>query len=314
MFASFAELQAEITRREARDDVASLRALVEEHLAAFPLHRGLLSLIQARLYARSDEPARAIESLASAVAAGARYRAEWLTNNPGLATLRGDPRFADVVKRGQAAYDEAAAASKPQLMFAMPDRLPDAVGYPLLIVLHGNNSNAKETAPLWSGVADRGWVVAVPQSSEIGASPDAYTWNDRERTATELALHLDRVKRATEIDTSRIVLAGFSMGALQALALSITKRFTVRGVVAVAAWLPNVDEFVSLIEGGAAKMLRTYIVVGSDDPSCAGARALVAAMAAHELRAHLDERTGLGHAYPPDMERTLVDALAFIAN
>ncbi|HYK98175.1 MAG TPA: dienelactone hydrolase family protein, partial [Candidatus Acidoferrales bacterium] len=157
----------------------------------------------------------------------------------------------------------------------------------------------------------RGWVVAVPQSSEIGATPDAYTWNDRERVATELDLHFDRVKRATEVDASRIVLAGFSMGGAQAIALALAKRFTLRGVIAIAPWLPTIVEATALAET-ASKMLRAYVVMGDGDPSVAGARDLVAMLQGRGMRAKLDERPGLGHDYPEDMDATLVAALDFV--
>ena len=193
----------------------------------------------------------------------------------------------------------------------MPDRLPDAFGYPTLMVLHGNNGNAKETMPHWGAMADHGWVVAVPQSSEVGMSPDTYTWNDYDRVAKELDLQFERIDRATQIDRSRIVLAGFSMGATQALNLALNKRFTVRGVIAVAPWLPHIRGFTTLVEGGAGKMLRGYVVMGDQDPSRDGARELVDLFQAHKLKAQLDERAGLGHQYPADMEETLTKALEF---
>jgi predicted esterase len=221
------------------------------------------------------------------------------------------PGFDEVTGRAARAYEDAAAAAKPQLTFAMPDRLPDAFGYPTLMVLHGNNSNAKETMPLWGPMADHGWVVAVPQSSEIGASPDTYMWNDRERTAKELDLQFERIDRATQIDRSRIVLAGFSMGGHHAIALALAKRFTVRGFIAICAWLPDIDEFTKLVEGGAGKMLRGYVVVGDQDTSRDGARGLVDLFQKHKLRAQLDERAGMGHEYPEDMEATLTKALEF---
>src|SRR5438270_2724528 len=218
MFGTFTDMQTELTRmREAGEGDRAIRILVEQHLDAFPLHFGFTYQLLAQLQAEAGERERALDTLARALAKGARYRAEWLTGDTRLASLRDEPRFTALVRRASAVYDDAAAAAKPHLTFAMPDTLPDAFGYPLLMVLHGYGSNAKETAPYWTSMADKGWVVAVPQSSEVGASPDAYTWNDRERTAKELDLHFDRVKRATEIDTSRVVLGGFSMGATQAI-------------------------------------------------------------------------------------------------
>lgn len=274
-----------------------------------PLRIGIRALVEAQQLASSDAKA-ALAALEEAYAAGCRYKKDWLAH-PRLAPLAALPSFADFVARANARYEEAAAEARPRLTFAMPDTAPDAFGYPLLVVLHGNNSNARETAPYWTPMADRGWLVAVPQSSEIGSSPDAYTWNDRERTARELDAHFEKLARATEIDRSRIVLAGFSMGATQALALALTKRFTVRGVVSVSAWLASIDEFARLVEGGAGRMLRVFLICGAEDPSRDGARALVDVLAAHQIRARLDERPGLGHAYPDDMDATLATALAF---
>ncbi len=277
-----------------------------------PLRTGVRALGEATRLAAAGRAGDALAALEAAYAEGCRYKKEWLAH-PALAPLAALPAFADLVTRGNARYEEAAAAARPRLFFAVPDTLPDAFGYPLLVVLHGNNSNASETAPYWEPMADRGWIVAVPQSGEIGASPESYTWNDRERTAAELDVHIERLKGATQIDTSRIVLAGFSMGGTQAIALALTRRFTVRGIVPVCAWLPDIGEFGRLIEGGAAKMLRAYVIAGVEDPSRAGARALVEVMRAHKIRAQLDEREGLGHDYPQDMEETLAKALAFVA-
>lgn len=296
--------------RDAGDLNAAI-AVLERDRDAFPRQLGLTLLLEAELLIASGRTDVAFATLDDALARGCRYRREWILSNPLLAPVRSDPRLDDFADRAQRAYDEASATVKPHLMFAMPDTLPDAFGYPLLMVLHGNNVTASETAPFWTKMADAGWVVAVPRSSEIGVSPDTYVWSDRERAATELDLHLDRVKRATQIDTSRIVLAGFSMGATHAIGLALTRRFVVRGFIAVAAWLPHIREFSGLIAGGAGKMLRGYVLVGERDESRDGARDLVAAMTERGLRAKLDERADLGHEYPADMHETLAAALEF---
>src|SRR5439155_1027890 len=189
--------------------------------------------------AANRRPNDALDALETALAAGCRYRREWLEGNKSLASLVDSARFREIVARADARYRDAAAAARPKLMFAMPDEPPDAFGYPLLLVLHGNNSNASETAPHWSAMADAGWVVAVPQSSEIGPTPDAYTWNDRDRTAAELTTHLEKVKHSTQIDIGRIVLTGFSMGGTQAIALPLVGKIKVRGILPIAAWLPH---------------------------------------------------------------------------
>lgn len=293
-------------------DTAGALRMLEAERASYPRHLGLSYLMEAEMRAAAGERDAALAPLERALSEGCRYRRDWLLGNKALAPLAESAALQDLAERAQRAYDAAAEQAKPHLMFAMPDTLPDAFGYPLLMVLHGNNSNAKETAPFWSGMADRGWVVAVPQSSEIGMTPGAFTWNDRARTASELDLHFDRVKKATQVDMSRIVLAGFSMGATQAIGLALQKRFTVRGVLSVAGWMPWIDEYRELIERGMTKMLRTYVLVGEHDPSAQGARDLVASLREHKMRAQLDERPGLGHDYPEDMDATLPRALEFV--
>ena len=304
------ELVSEARALGARDVDAAV-ALLEEERSRFPRGAGLIYLTEAQLLAGAGRGAAACDPLERALAAGCRYRSSWLLEDAELAPLRALPAFTELVARANAAYEEASAAAKPHLTFAMPDRLPDAFGYPTLMVLHGNNSNAKQTMPHWGPMADHGWVVAVPQSSEVGMSPDTYTWNDREATAKQIDLQFERIDRATQIDRSRIVLAGFSMGATQAIGLALTKRFTVRGIIAVAPWLPHIDEFTKLVGGGAGKMLRAFVLIGDEDTSLDGARAFVELFHAHKLKAQLDERPGLGHEYPDDMEATLTKALEF---
>ena len=283
-----------------------------ERYRANPLQNGLGYLVEAGEHAAAGHADAALAALERALAEGCRYKREWLQRDERLAPLRALPRFAQITAQADARYAEAAAAARPNLTFAIPDDLPDAFGYPLLIALHGNNSNARETAPQWVSMADRGWVVAVPQSSEIGMTPNAYTWNDRERAAAEITTHIERVKRATSIDIGRIVLAGFSMGGLQAITLALSKQVKARGFVAVAAWLPHVGGLAEIVEAGASKMLRGYLVVGDQDPSRAGAGELVELLRRHGNRVELDARAHLGHEYPADMAETLARALALV--
>ncbi len=283
-----------------------------ERLRANPLQLGLARLVEASQYAEAGRVADALDALERALQERCRYRRDWLEQDPRLASLHPLPRFQDIVRRADARYAEDAAAARPHLMFALPDDLPDAFGYPLLVALHGNNANARVTAPHWSTLADARWVVAVPQSSEIGMTPEAYTWNDRERVVTEITAHIDRVKRATQVDVGRIVLAGFSMGGLQAIALALTRRVKVRGVILVGAWIPRGDELRDLVEGGAGKMLRVYLVVGDQDPSYARTQELFDLLSRHGVRAHIDVRPGLGHEHPADMADTLSRAAGFV--
>ena len=94
---------------------------------------------------------------------------------------------------------------------------------------------------------------------EIGVSPRAYTWNDRERTATELETHIAQLRTEQSVRSDRLVLAGFSMGGLQAIAIGLTGRIAVTGIIAVAPWLPHIKEFTELARDGHAVSRRNMV-------------------------------------------------------
>ena len=309
---SFTDLYADVVRRRASGDAEGAIALLRDNLKTFPLHRGVVHLVLAELLADEGRAKEAIEILSQAFTAGCRFKATWLNENRHFASLATDPRFGRVVARLAERYEADAAAARPDLLIRAPAGEPGPDGRPLLVALHGNNSNARETARQWSSAVAAGWVLAVPQSSEIGTSPDAYTWNDRASAKREIDAHIARAGELHHIDRRRIVLAGFSMGGLQAIALPLAGGAAACGVLPVAAWLPDVAEFTALAASGDARLLPMYIVVGDQDPSLAGATQLAALLESHGVRVTLDVRAGMGHQYPADMDATLARALAFL--
>jgi predicted esterase len=310
---SFSDLYADARRRRDDGDVEGGVTLLRENLKTYPLHKGVVHLVLAEMLVAAGRSKEGVDVLQEAFTAGCRYKAEWLTKDAQLAAIAADPRFVKIVKKVDERYTADAAVARPDLLVRAPAGDPPAAGRPLLVALHGNNSNARDTARFWSSAVQDGWVVAVPQSSEIASSPDAFTWNDRVRARKEIEPHIVRVKELHRIDASRIVLAGFSMGGLQAIALPLALGFAVRGILPIAAWLPNVDELKPLVESGAGHTLPAYIVVGDRDPSYDGAMQLAALLQRHGAKVKLDVRAGMGHQYPPDMEKVLSLALGFLA-
>lgn len=294
-------------------DRDSALALLSGEEKALPLHAGLIYWLRAALLAELGRTDAALDALDAALEAGCRYRAEWLRDDLRLASLRGLARFDDVVDRAASRHARVQADARPALKALIPTTARPASGYPTLIALHGNNSNVAQTEPYWRSAAELGWLVALPQSSEVGTSPGAYTWNDRDRIHGELQEHRQALREESLIDDGAVVLAGFSMGALQALALVLTQRFMARGAFSVGAYLPHIREFRPLIESGSATGVRFYIVVGAKDASgYDGATQLATALERAGVDVMLDARTDLGHAYPPDMDETLRRALMFI--
>jgi dienelactone hydrolase len=312
-FASFTDLFVAARAKSDTGDPESALVLLSGREQAFPLHAGQIYSWRAALLAELDRAESALDVLDQALAAGCRYRAEWLRDDQRLSPLRANARFETIIERAAARYEHDQADSRPSLEVLTPTVTRPASGYPTLIALHGNNSNVTETLPYWRSASDLGWLVALPQSSQIGTTPGAYTWNDRDRTQAELEQHRAALREQHLIDERCVVLAGFSMGGLQALALALTRRFDVCGALSVAAYLPHIREFSQLIAAGNASGIRFFITVGAKDTNgYDGAKQLATELQHAGVDVTLDERPNLGHVYPPDMDETLHRALALI--
>jgi predicted esterase len=312
-FASFTDVFVAARAKSDAGDRESALALLSGRERTFPLHAGLLYSWRAALLTELDRAEAALDELDQALAAGCRYRAEWLRDDERLAPLRANARFEKIIERAASRYEHDQADTRPSLELLTPTLTRPTSGYPTLIALHGNNSNVTETLPYWRSASDLGWLVALPQSSQIGTTPGAYTWNDRDRTHVELEQHREALSERHLIDESSVVLGGFSMGGLQALALTLTRRFAVCGAVSVAAYLPHIREFSRLIAAGNASAIRFYIAVGAKDTNgYDGAKQLATELERAEVDVVLDARSDLGHAYPRDMDETLRRALTFV--
>ena len=237
--ASFNELNAEMERlRDAGQESSALDLLTRSE-PLFPPQAALTRMLRVELLAKMNRASEAIDLLRDGLDRGYRYRGRWLRNER-FATLTSQPRFGALVERSEAQYEKAQADARPDLGIFLPHG--GSVGkLPVLVALHGNNRTMQDTAPSWQSVVQHGWVLAVPQSSEIATTPGFFVWNDRDRAARDLGAHLATLRARISLDSTRSVLGGFSMGARLALELGLTGRFLSKRVLAIATWLPDFD-------------------------------------------------------------------------
>jgi dienelactone hydrolase len=178
--------------------------------------------------------------------------------------------------------------------------------------MHGNNSNSEASVDSWRSAANRGWLLTLPQSSQLGDF-DAYVWNDRERAIAEVREHDATIRREYEVDPARVVVGGFSMGGGLAAWLAASGTIDVQGFIAVGPYLEDAGQLRPLIEARRDRKLRGYIVVGDqDDPCYQISKEITALLRSHEIACELEVHPGLGHAFPPAFESSLAKALDFI--
>lgn len=283
--------------------------LVIREAPRFPEARAQTAFWRACLHAVLGEAGEALRVLREAVDAGLWFAPSKLRMDPDLAPLQGLPVFEELVRICEQRRDALQAR-------AVTSRITLEAGgagpAPLLLALHGNNGNAARTVEYWKGAAASGWIVALPQSSQVGG-PDVYVWDDWDRGEREVRQHYEELCARLPVDRDRVVVAGFSMGGGLAIWLALG-ALPVRGFIAVAPWMPNVDVLRAALDAQRPEGLRGCVIVGDRDKQCLRiSRALVAMLDERGAACRLEVCPGLGHAYPAHFDPMLREALAFVA-
>ena len=161
----------------------------------------------------------ALHLLKEAVQAGYWYAG--LDADPDFQLLCGNADFEQLTRIGMELRAQAMANVVPVIKTLQPN--PKYSPYPLLLALHGSNANVENQTKHWNLAVDHGWLVALPQSSQVFGQ-DKYTWNDWEWSQQEVCERYKTLCNEYPIDLQRVVLAGFSQGGGLALWLVLAER------------------------------------------------------------------------------------------
>lgn len=308
---TFDELDGQVTALYEAKEYQRAYELVEQEYQNFPDHQPLLAYWRLCMHSLVGRKAEALQIFQDALDQGSWFAPKWL-NDPDLAELQPLPEFQTMVEICRQQLAVAQAESRPDLLVAAPKEQSGVL--PLVIALHGNNGNAANALPKWKQITTQGWLLAVPQSSQI-VGPDAYVWDDRETGTKEVREHLAKVSSAYNIDPERVVLGGFSMGGGQAIWMALHQSVRTRGFIALGPYLrpEELDALSVLLEARKPAGLRGYILVGEEDHGClACSRKAAELLNAHNIPCDLELRPALAHTYPEDFAEAVSRGLAFI--
>ncbi len=277
--------------------------LIGSHSAEFPDQRQQLAYYQACLANSAGDSELALNTLSDAVDAGYWFSPGMLQNSVALQSLQGRVRFDQIMTTSTARMIDALAESMPSRVVFEPAndaQLPT----PLLIVLHDQQSSAKLEAEQWAHLAEAGWLVVVPQSSQI-EGPERYGWRDQVVAQEEIVALVAEISAEYPVDSDRIVLAGFAAGASCALDLVLSDSVATAGFIGIAT---NIDPARAKNSQSSA----LFFAVGDKNVQLAATQAAVDAWQQAGSRCHVYQYDG-GAIYPSDMESVLNAAVAFLA-
>ncbi|MBA7547078.1 hypothetical protein ES705_39480 [subsurface metagenome] len=241
------------------------------------------------------------------------YQYKYLIEDEDLKSLNKYKEFAELLDICKKKESEAKRNEKPDLKIIVPVKMNEQYKHPLIIALHGDQENIEITEDYWSSCADKNYVLALPQSSQIQFS-EGYEWKDIEKGSRELKEHYESILEKYNVDSDNIIIGGFSAGGRVALYSILKGIIQVKGFILVAPWLPEIDELAPLLDKIKEKGIKGYVVCGDKDDDCYECtRRFIDLLSSKKISYELKIFKGLNHDYPDNFNEILPKAIEFIS-
>jgi predicted esterase len=263
------------------------------------------------LAARIGKPELSESIFSEALEAGYFYSERTLRTDDDLQQMQGCPVYEALVKRNLEILAEAQKHAHPELEILYHGK-ESALGKPLFIALHGNNSNVSKFRQYWGALWNTEWMVALPQSSQVSGR-DRYVWNDMQVVERELKDHYTELCASGRVDPGRVLISGFSKGGHAAIEAAIRGYLPIKGFLAVAPYIGNPEAMIPNLEGIQNKHLRGFILAGGKDSDCIkGATWLHEEMKKRGVCCEIKIYPDLGHEFPDDFDSVLSEITSFL--
>lgn len=283
--------------------------LATREMHRFPYHsQKIVYLWRVSMACLMEDTSLALHLLDEAAQAGHWYSD--LADETELQILHGLPEFDRLAEVFSGMRAQAIASAVPVMRVLRPEK--QSARSPLLLALHGGQSNIEKFAPHWTAAVNHGWRVALPQSAqEFG--PGTYSWHDWDWARQEIQKHYWTLCAEEAVDPDQMVLAGFSQGGGVAAWLALCGLIPVKRLLLVGPFLPDAKMVLPWLEEHPTSELRVYLVGGERDRFCLGiARGLAEIFNNKAIPNRLDIYPDLDHPFPRAFEQKIPQALDFL--
>lgn len=223
---------------------------------------------------------------------------EHMTRDTDLENLRKDKRFEALVSEYRAKFEKAVQGE-----FIAPE---GSGPWPLLVFLHGRGGNPKQMAAALEPIAKaQGFALLLPQGDVADGA--GFSWGSGGETVVREMLAKTLAEKP--IDKSRVVLGGFSIGALEALDIALNSETKFNGFFALAPYYDGTQLEAKI--PGLASRLPVFLVSGLQDPVHDRAVEARNAFAKAGGRVVLRRFEG-GHQLPEKLDELTSEAMAFL--
>ena len=228
--------------------------------------------------------------------------------------LRGLDGYEEAARENDRLIAEAQRDARLEIDVVTPPTYDSSVPAPLAILLHGDGENMENLKGFWrpEAMLERGFVVAYLQSSQLVFTrkfawlPDpAVAWKDVQTA------HQQLVSDYT-IDPSRLLLCGFSGGAITAVDLVFGEALPATGFISLCPEILPAHFDAASAARAADRGVRGVFIEGALVWPLDDEQTMVDVMKQAGVPLEILLNEGYGHAAPPDFDQKLRQALDFV--
>lgn len=266
--------------------------------------------------AKSNQNTHAMEQLKQAIEFGFAD-VDMLKQHPDLEAIRSQPAFANLQTAAETARDE-------EFIIHASEKVPRDRPAGVLLLLHGAGAGPRSEIAFWKPAADQlGLVLVAPRAPNRRGSmlfawqrkgakdstlPEFYDL-DGARLTVDRAM--DEAARRYKIDSSKVVLAGYSQGGGVGLQILADEPRRFAGAVMVNSLSVPIDA--AQWQRVATYKTRVAVIAGEYDKLLERSRVVAASLEATGVSHKFEVLPKCGHEMPMD-EARILDALKFVLN
>lgn len=252
---------------------------------------------------------KALDILKNSINNGIWWAPYVLESESDFNSIRNREDFKEILKKCSQIFNEKQKEIKPKKLVFYPEGFNSENKYPLFIALHWAGGNAEEFSEHWKHVLKKGYILIVPQSSQI-LWPNSYCWRDKEKAQKEVLEHIEEVKNTHNIIESESIIAGASQGGWLAITLALSKFFNIKNFLSVIPAVSDISFFKKLLEN--ARDTKGYIIAGEEDSFTKNTQDLYSEMKKAGIQCILTVVEGLGHTIPSDFKKFIDSAIEYL--
>lgn len=247
--------------------------------------------------------------------------------------LNKNSRYKNLKSKNDILRIEAEKQSEFKYEVYVPQGYTEEKKYPLFISLHGDGDDVDYHNRFWKPefLVKRGFIVVSPQSSQRIAY-NSYVWNVKElyyqyemeenildieyfemykSMREELGRCYDLISQQYSIDKDKIIIGGFSGGAIASIDIALASIIDAKAVIALCSLKPKVFNQENLVFV-AKKGTKFIFIEGEKDVPVKDVEKMIEMCKNAGIPYEYYINEGIGHWYPEDLENKLDKALKFI--